>query len=47
MIDPKKEKYTDEQLIAMRSYLWELAQLNAQLFLSIKEKESFTKKAAE
>ena len=43
MLDPKNEKYTDNQLLAIRNYLIELARLNVQLILSEKEKRGFNK----
>jgi hypothetical protein len=44
IIDPKNEKFTDEQLLAIRVFLTEIAILNVQLYYSVKEKESFNKK---
>lgn len=44
IVDPKNEKFTDEQLLAIRSYLTEIAILNVQLYHSVEEKESFNKK---
>ncbi|MCR9170851.1 MAG: hypothetical protein NXI10_00035 [bacterium] len=38
IIDPKKKKFTDEQVLAIRNYLMELARLNVQIILSSKEK---------
>ena len=38
IIDPKKKKFTDSQIEAIRGYLTQIADLNIQLFLEQKEK---------
>jgi len=37
-IDPKKEKFTDQQILTIRNYLMNLARLNVQIILATKEK---------
>ncbi|MBL4862658.1 MAG: hypothetical protein JKY09_06545 [Crocinitomicaceae bacterium] len=38
MLDPKNEKYTDEQILLIQDYLIQMAKLNMQLFLAKQEK---------
>ncbi len=33
LLDPKNEKYTDQQLLAMRDLLFRLAKMNVEIFL--------------
>lgn len=38
LLDPKKEKYTDEELLKIKDWLVKLARLNVQMFLEQQRK---------